>query len=630
MRSPEQILENLNKQSVKHKEDDEYKFCELYKHFKNPNFYKHVFSQLYANKGSGTAGVDGGTMDGFNEKEIEAIISLIENETYQPTPVKRTYIPKKNGKKRPIGIPSMTDRYVQEIANEMLTIIYEPLFSKDSYGFRQGLGCHNALHAVQTTFQGTVWFIEGDIQSFFDNIDHHIMIDILGKKIDDEKFLRLIWKFLRAGYMENWKFNKTYSGTPQGGIISPILANIYLNEFDNYIQQLQKDFNKGSSNKVSVTPSYSNKKYRLKRISKEIEIRQLPKTLKNVEHIDNNDYKELIKDYKQLRLEQINSTRQDYNTKSRYRKLCYARYADDFVLGVIGSREEAENIKQNIGDFLKEQLKLQLSEEKTLITHSSNKAKFLSYEISVYQRGIIHKVESPKNGLLELRSDGRGQIKFTMSKDIIIKKLKELNVVEDLNAERWKARRNTKIIANSDLEIVEIYNEQIRGLYNYFRLANNVSLEMNKFYQVMKWSMFHTYASKYKSTIPQMLRKYRIGDTEEFGVSYETKQGTQIRNFYHDGFKRNQYVSNQQNSTNVEDYVPNMYKFMGRNELEKRINANKCEWCDKETKCHVHHGNAMKNIKNDKNPLHVFMSARNRKTIILCPECHIRQRQGLI
>jgi hypothetical protein len=338
-----------------------------------------------------------------------------------------------------------------------------------------------------------------------------------------------------------------------------------------------------------------------------------------------------VKNYKKLRLEQINSTRQDYNSKNRYKKLCYVRYADDFVLGVIGSREEAEHIKKDIGQFLNDRLKLQLSEEKTLITHSSNKAKFLSYEMSIYQKGIIHKVKSPKTGLLELRSDGRGQVKLTMSKDIIIKKLKELKVIEDVNAEVWKAKRNTKLIANSELEIVDIYNEQIRGLYNYFKIANNVSLEMNKFYQIMKWSMFHTLASKFKSTIPKMLRKYRIRDTEDFGIPYETKQGKQIRKFYHEGFKRNQYVSNTNgNGSNEEDNIPNMYKFMGRNELEKRILANKCEWCGIETKCQVHHVNAMKNIRSDKNPLHVLLSARNRKTINLCPKCHLKQRQGLI
>ncbi len=626
MRNPEQILENLNKQSVKHYKDDKYKFNELYKHFLNPLFYKYAYAQLYSNFGFSTIGINGETMDGFSDEFIQKIINCMKDESYQPKPVRRIFIPKKNGNMRPTQIPSIIDRYIQEIINEILTIIYEPIFKKNSYGFRQGLGCHNALHAIQTTFQGTVWFIEGDIKSFFDNIDHHVMIEILKKKINDERFIRLIWKFLRAGYLENWTFNKTYSGTPQGGIISPILSNIYLNEFDNYIKQLQENFNKGDSNKVGVTSNYNNKRYKLRKIGKEINAKQVY----NTQCIKNKEYKELIKNYKKLKFEQINSTRQDYNSKNRYKKLCYVRYADDFILGVIGSREEAENIKQDIGNFLNQQLKLELSNEKTLITHSSNKAKFLSYEISIYQRGIIHKVRNPKTGIVELKSDGRGQVKLTMSKDIIIKNLVEMDIIEDLNAKTWKAKRNSKLIGNSDLEIIEIYNEQIRGLYNYFRLANNVSIEMNKFYYIMKWSMFHTFATKYKSTVPKMLSKYRIDNTEEFGVPYENKQGKQIRKFYHEGFKRKQYVENKSSSVSNEDYIPNMYKFMGRNELEKRILANKCEWCGKETKCHVHHINAMKNIRNKKNPLHVFMSARNRKTINLCPECHLRQRQGLI
>jgi retron-type reverse transcriptase len=213
MRNPQEILENLNKQAIKHKDNADYKFNELYKHLLNPLMYKHSYAQIYANRGSGTAGVDGETADGFGDDTIQKIIDVMKDEKYQPKPTRRTYIDKKNNRgKRPLGIPAMTDRYVQEIVNELLTIIYEPLFSNKSFGFRQGLSCHDAVHAIQITFQGTVWFIEGDIKGFFDNIDHHIMIEILKKKINDERFIRLIWKFLSVGYLEEWTFYNTYSG----------------------------------------------------------------------------------------------------------------------------------------------------------------------------------------------------------------------------------------------------------------------------------------------------------------------------------------------------------------------------------------------------------------------------------
>ena len=622
MRSPTEILENLNKQAIKHKDNADYKFNELYKHLLNPLMYKHAYAQIYANKGSGTAGVDGQTADGFGEDTIQKITESMKDEKYQPQPTKRKYIPKKTdkSKKRPLGIPTMTDRYIQEIMNEMLTIIYEPLFSDKSFGFRQGLSCHDAISKVLTTFQGTVWFIEGDIKGFFDNIDHHIMIEILKKKISDERFIRLIWKFLRAGYLEEWIFHKTYSGTPQGGIISPILANIYLNEFDKYIEQLQKTFNKGRSQDIPRNPEYTRRERALRKISDRL------RALKETEQGNKTkEYKELIKEHKRIKLEP--TKRQQYKSVHHFKKLCYVRYADDFILGVIGSKEDAENIKYDIGVFLINSLELELSQEKTLITHSSHKAQFLSYEISVHQKGIIQKVKIPRKVSKESKITGKGNIRLTMSSSIAPAKLKELKVIEDLNARPWRAKRNTRIINNSELEIVEIYNEQIRGLYNYFKMADNVSNELNNFYYVMKWSMFHTFANKYKGKISEMLKKYRIGNTDEFGVAYYTKEGEKIRKFYHEGFKRNQYV--ERSKINV-DYIPNMYKFMGRNELEKRILANKCEYCGKETKCQVHHVNAMKNIENKKNPLYVFMSARNRKTINLCPECHVKQRNGTL
>jgi len=630
VRNPQEILENLNKQAIKHRNNKSFKVNELYKHLLNPLMYKHAYSQIYSNKGSGTAGADGETADGFSDEIINKIIEVLKDQSYQPKPVKRLYIDKKNDKtkKRPLGIPTMTDRYIQEIINQMLTIIYEPLFSDKSFGFRQGKGCHNAIHAIQTTFQGSVWFIEGDIKGFFDNINHNVMIELLRKKIDDERFIRLIRKFLNAGYLEEWTYHKTYSGTPQGGIISPILANIYLNELDKYVEQLQDSFNKGTYNSIPDTSEYTKALSNKKKLNEKLDKIKLDETVIH-EHIKNKEFKELLREKKRTKLQQINTIAvKNHAYKRRYQKICYVRYADDFIIGIIGDKTSAENVRDKIKEFLADSLKLELSQEKTLITYSANKAKFLSYEISVYKSGLIRKAKV-LSGNKELRSEGKGQIKITMSKNIVPQKLIEQDVVRDINAKMLKAKRNTKIINNSDLEIIDIYNEQIRGLYNYFRFANNVTRELHKFYYIMKWSMFHTFAGKYKSTISKMLRKYRIGNTTEFGVSYLTKQGTKIRMFYHDGFKRNQIVERSEENSKV-DYKPNMYKFMGRNELEKRILANKCEYCGKETKCQVHHVNAMKNIRNKGNSLYVLMSARNRKTINLCPECHLKQRKGEI
>ena len=175
-----------------------------------------------------TKGADNATIDHMSISRIEKLIISLKDESYQPIPSRRVYIPKKNGKKRPLGIPTFNDKLLQEVVRMILEAIYEGSFDNNSHGFRPKRSCHTALQQIQKSFNGTRWFIEGDIKGFFDNINHNTLIDILRKRIDDERFLRLIRKFLNAGFIENWVFNKTYSGTPQGGIISPILANIYL------------------------------------------------------------------------------------------------------------------------------------------------------------------------------------------------------------------------------------------------------------------------------------------------------------------------------------------------------------------------------------------------------------------
>ncbi|EGI2115050.1 group II intron reverse transcriptase/maturase, partial [Listeria monocytogenes] len=217
LRSPKIVLENL----ASHSNKAGYKYKKLYRNLYNPLFFLDAYQNIYASEGNMTAGTDGKTIDGMSTKRISGLVDKLRDFSYQPQPVRRVYIPKKNGKKRPLGIPSVEDKLVQEVIKNLLESIYEPTFSKFSHGFRPEKSCHTALIQVKGTFTGSRWFIEGDIEGFFDNINHHILINILRKRIDDEQFISLIWKFLRAGYLEDWKFHKTFSGTPQGGILSP-------------------------------------------------------------------------------------------------------------------------------------------------------------------------------------------------------------------------------------------------------------------------------------------------------------------------------------------------------------------------------------------------------------------------
>ncbi|HEX2925474.1 MAG TPA: reverse transcriptase domain-containing protein [Ruminiclostridium sp.] len=205
--------------------------------------YLQAYQNIYANKGAMTPGIDGITLDGFGDQRTLKLIESLKDHSYQPTSVKRVYIPKKNGKKRPLGIASSDDKLVQEIVRMMLESIYEPTFSNFSHGFRAKRSCHTALLQIQHNFTGIKWFVEGDIKAYFDTIDHHMLMGILRKRIKDEAFLELIWKFLRAGYLEKWEYNATYSGVAQGSGFSPILANIYLNELDKYVEEYMQKLN---------------------------------------------------------------------------------------------------------------------------------------------------------------------------------------------------------------------------------------------------------------------------------------------------------------------------------------------------------------------------------------------------
>jgi group II intron reverse transcriptase/maturase len=203
----------------------------------NRNLYLRAYAKLYPNKGALTKGSTDETVDGMSLAKIDRLIADIRHRRFRWTPVRRVYIPKKGGKQRPLGVTSWRDKLLQEVIRSILEAYYEPQFSDHSHGFRPGRGCHTALHTIQRTWTGTRWFIEGDLAQFFDTISHDKLMEILSEQVHDPRFLRLMRELLNAGYLEDWKYHRTLSGTPQGAIVSPILSNIYLNRFDRYVEQ---------------------------------------------------------------------------------------------------------------------------------------------------------------------------------------------------------------------------------------------------------------------------------------------------------------------------------------------------------------------------------------------------------
>lgn len=407
MRNPINLLSSLQKHSC----DKNYSYERLYRNLFNRDLFLLAYQNIYASQGNMTQGTDGKTIDGMSIRRIDKLIESLKDESYQPQPSRRTYIPKKNGKLRPLGIPSFDDKLIQEVIRMLLEAVYENSFSDTSHGFRPKRSCHTALQQIQTRFTGVKWFVEGDIKGFFDNINHEILIKILSERIKDERFLRLIRKFLKAGYLEEWRFHNTYSGTPQGGIISPILANIYLDKLDKFMEKLQAEFNCGERRKPHKETYELEKKRGV--------------LAKNLRKATNETEKSALME----KMRELDKKKGDYPYSdpfdSDFKRLQYTRYADDFIVGIIGSKTDAETVKEKIKEFTAEQLRLELSEEKTLITHSAKRARFLGYDITVRRSKTFTR---NKNGSKSRYHNGKVVLELPI--EIMRKKLLEYGAME--------------------------------------------------------------------------------------------------------------------------------------------------------------------------------------------------------
>ena len=336
---------------------------ELYRQMFNPQLYLLAYGRIYANQGAMTPGTTQETADGMSMRKIDRIIEAMRHERYRFRPVRRVHIPKKNGKTRPLGMPTWSDKLVGEVVRLLLEAYYEPTFSDRSHGFRPGRGCHTALREVAHVWSGTTWFVEGDIADCFGSFDHDVMVGILSEKIHDNRFLRLLRNMLTAGYLEDWKWGATLSGVPQGGIASPVLSNIYLHKLDMFVEKV-------------LIPEYTRGRLRAKNPEYRAVEREIVKARRR------GDRAEVRSLYR--RLHSLPSQDPD---DPGYRRLRYCRYADDTLLGFAGPKAEAEQIKRRLAEFLRDDLKLDLSPDKTLITHArTQRARFLGYEISVAGR----------------------------------------------------------------------------------------------------------------------------------------------------------------------------------------------------------------------------------------------------
>src|SRR6478672_6530783 len=411
--------------------------AQLYRQMFNRDLYLLAYGNIYSNQGAMTPGVSEETADGMSEEKIEQVIGLMRQERYRFSPARRVYIPKKNGKLRPLGMPTWPDKLVGEVVRLLLEAFYDPQFP--------------------------------DISHWFGSLDHDILLGILAEKIHDNRFLRLIRNMLKAGYLENWDYRDTLSGVPQGGTVSPVLSNIYLDKLDKFVEQeLIPQYTRGARRRLN--PEYARVQSRIRRArmrGDRAAARDLQKQLRTLPRDDPMD--------------------------PGYRRLKYLRYADDHTLGFIGPKAEAEEIKARLAAFLRETLELELNQAKTLITHArTQRARFLGYDI------IVQHSDTKLTGGLRAAN---GKIAMRVPPDVITAQCAR----HRKHGKPWHRPRLQNL---DDYEIVRIYGAEYRGVVNYYLLAQDVS-KLTRLRWHALTSLLKTLAAKHHSTVTKMAARYR-------------------------------------------------------------------------------------------------------------------------
>jgi group II intron reverse transcriptase/maturase len=549
-----------------------------------------AYGKIYRNQGAMTPGSTPETPEGMSLAKIDAIIEAVRYERYRWSPTRRVYIEKKNStKKRPLSMPTWSDKLLQEVIRLILEAYYEPQFSDTSHGFRPGRGCHTALREIEH-WPGTTWFLEGDIKACFDSFDHTVMLDILAENIYDKRFLNLIRRLLQAGYMQEWRYHTTHSGAPQGGIVSPVLSNIYLDKLDKYVEHILKPaYTCGDRRKISKPyMELIHEAGKLRRAGRHKEAQEVRRKAQQMPSVNTTD--------------------------PNFKRLKYVRYADDWIIGYIGPKEEAEEIKRKVKEYLHDVLKLELSEEKTLITHARTQAaRFLSYEITIAQKNTYQTHgERSVNGRIVLR----------MPSDVLDKKCQAYE-------ESGKPKHRKELTNDTPYSIVMGYQAELRGFAEYYQLALNVH-KLWRLKWIMEISLTKTLAVKLKTTVSKVRKRYQTIHTVN-GAQYKglavivprkDKQPL-IAKWGGIPFKRNT------KAILTDQLTPT---WPGRSELEKRLLADTCEVCGSKEQITVHHIRALKDVqtkgRREKPPWMHVMAARRRKTLVVCWACHMSIQHG--
>jgi len=557
---------------------------ELYRQMFNKSLYLLAYGGIYSNQGAMTPGACDETADGMSEAKIEQIIEQMRGERYRFAPVRRVYVPKNNGKLRPLGLPSWSDKLVGEVVRLLLEAYYEPSFSDRSHGFRKGRGCHTALREIQQTWTGTVWFIEGDISDCFGSFDHDILLGILAERIQDKRFLRLIGNMLKAGYLEDWQYHDTLSGCPQGGVVSPLLSSIYLDKLGKYVErELIPQHTRGSHRKANREYGrLATRRWNARQRGDRVQARELARQMRAIPSGDPMD--------------------------PGYRRLRYIRYADDHLLGFTGPRAEAEQIKARLAEFLRDDLGLELNASKTLITHArTRRARFLGYDITVQ-----HSSTKITNG----RRSANGKIALRVPPEVVTAQCTRYR-------QHGKPSHRSRLQNLDDYEIVRVYGAEYAGVANYYLLAQDV-WRLSKLRWHAETSMLKTLAAKHHSTVTKMAARYRAKIVTSDGLR-NCFEARVTRRGKRDLVARFGGIALRQDRRAVVTDPGLVPVRLPRRELLLRLRTRICELCDKGATVAVHQVAGLKQLGKPgpgQPAWAVLMAKMRRKTLVVCAPCH--------
>jgi group II intron reverse transcriptase/maturase len=584
----------------KHNADRGWVNLDLYRLLYRPELYEVTYQRIKSKPGNMTAGSDGTTLDGFSTQVITDLIASLKDESFRFKPARRVHIPKADGKRRPLGVPSPRDKVVQEALRTILEAIYDSprgaYFLDSSHGFRPNRGCHTALRDFSDHWSGVTWIIEGDIKSCFDEIDHHTLVNLLRRKVADGRFLNLIWKALRAGYLWGQERRDTLTGSPQGSVISPILANIYLHELDCFVEQLRDKYEKGRERRRH--PEYERvkkqRRYWLRKTGGTVtpHIKQLTRRLRSLPSGDPRD--------------------------PNFVRIRYLRYADDWIVGVIGPKHLADTIKEEIGRFLKDRLKLELSQEKTRITHAkTEEANFLGVRLSIGKAGRAQaKVISQRSPTRRFKRRATGWLPALKAPTArLVERLRHKGFCD---ADGFPTAQTRWLLLDAD-QLIRLYNSILRGLLNYYRFVDNFA-SLCRIQYILRYSLAKTLAHKYRRSMGAIFRRH--GRNLRF--EWELR----------DGRRRSvEFAENTDWTVKTDAFVthppdPDLLEWQTHLRTRSKLGY-PCLICGTAVGVEMHHVRHIRKMGARKpKGFRAVMGALNRKQIPVCRSCHQKIHQG--